>query len=91
MIEIWEFQNELAAGWPFDPFVHMSGLHAADMHKIDPPQEIWPRKVRRRFCMNPDRSCLTRLCTDMGRQVWATAFEKRMILVLHGHTPTTPT
>jgi hypothetical protein len=27
-------------------------------------------------CMNSGRSCLTRLCTDMGRQVWATALEK---------------
>ena len=33
-------------------------------------------QLTRRYCMNPDRSCLTRLCTDMGRQVWATAFEK---------------
>jgi hypothetical protein len=39
----------LAAGWPFVPSVHMSGLLAAGMHKIDLPQEIWPRKVRRRF------------------------------------------
>jgi len=28
------------------PFVHMSGLHAADLHKLGLPQEIWPRKVR---------------------------------------------
>ena len=49
VIEIWELQNDLVAGWPFVPFVHMSGLHAADMHKIDLSQEIWPRKVRRRF------------------------------------------
>ena len=52
VIEIWELQNDLVAGWPFVPFMHMSGLHAADMHKIDLPQEIWPRKVRRRFCAN---------------------------------------
>ena len=49
VIEIWELQNDLVAGWPFVPFAHMSGLHAADMHKIDLSQEIWPRKVRRRF------------------------------------------
>src|SRR6266702_2484818 len=49
VIEIWELQNDLAAGWPFVPFVHMSGLHAAEMHKIPLPREIWPRKVRRRF------------------------------------------
>jgi hypothetical protein len=49
VIEIWELQNDLAAGWPFVPFVHMSGLLAADMHKIDLRQEIWPRKVRRGF------------------------------------------
>ncbi len=40
MIEICELQNDLVAGWPFVPFVHMGGLHAADMHKIDLPQEI---------------------------------------------------
>ena len=37
MIEIWELQDDLVAGWPFVPFVHMSGLQAADMHKIDVP------------------------------------------------------
>jgi hypothetical protein len=40
VIEIWELKNDLAAGWPFVPFVHMSGLHAAGMHKIDFPQEL---------------------------------------------------
>jgi len=49
VIKIWELQNDLAAGQPFVPSVHMSGLHAAGMHKIDLPQETWPRKVRRRF------------------------------------------
>jgi hypothetical protein len=37
LVEIWKFQNDLAARWPSVPFVHMSGLHAAGMHKIDPP------------------------------------------------------
>lgn len=49
VVEIWELQNDLTAGSPFVPFVHMSGLHAADLHKMDLPQERWPRKVRRRF------------------------------------------
>jgi hypothetical protein len=41
VIEIWELQNDRAAGWwLLVPFVHMSGLHAADMHKLDLPQEI---------------------------------------------------
>lgn len=40
VIEIWELKNDLAAGWPFVPFVHMSGLHAAGMQKIDFPQEL---------------------------------------------------
>ena len=39
VIEIWELQNDLVAGWSLIPFVHMSGLHAAGMHKIDFPQE----------------------------------------------------
>ena len=52
VIEIWELQNDLVAGWSLVPFMHMSGLHAADMHKIDLPQEIWPRKVRRRFALS---------------------------------------
>ena len=39
MIEIWELENDLVAGGPFVPFVHMSGLHAADMHKIGLSQE----------------------------------------------------
>ncbi len=56
VIEIWELQDDLVAGWSFGPFVHMSGLHAADMHKIDLPQEIWPRKVRRRFCVTSEAS-----------------------------------
>jgi hypothetical protein len=37
VIEIWELQNDLVAGWPFVPFAHMSGLHAADMHKVEQP------------------------------------------------------
>jgi len=28
IIEIWQFQDDLAAGWLLVPFVHMSGLHA---------------------------------------------------------------
>ena len=40
VIEIREFENDLAAGWPSVPFVHMSGLQAAGMHKIDLPQEF---------------------------------------------------
>ena len=47
VIQIWELQNNFAAGWPFVSFVHMSGLHAADMHKIDPEEAFWPQKVRR--------------------------------------------
>jgi hypothetical protein len=35
LIQIWKLQNDLVAGWPFVPFAHMSGLHAAGMHKID--------------------------------------------------------
>lgn len=35
MIEIWELQDDLAAGRLLVPFVHMSGLHAADMYKLD--------------------------------------------------------
>jgi hypothetical protein len=34
-IQIWKLQNELAARWPSVTFVHISGLHAAGMHKID--------------------------------------------------------
>jgi hypothetical protein len=49
VIEIWKLQNNLAAWLPFIPFVHKGGLHAAGMHKIDLQQELWPRKVRRRF------------------------------------------
>ena len=56
VIEIWELQNDLAARLPFVSFVHASGLHAAGMHKIDLSQELWPQKVRRRFCVNRDRS-----------------------------------
>jgi hypothetical protein len=37
VIEIWEFQNDLAARWSFILCVHKSGLHAAGMHKIDFP------------------------------------------------------
>jgi hypothetical protein len=37
VIQVWEFQNDFAARWPFVPFVHVSGLHAAGMHKIDLP------------------------------------------------------
>jgi len=48
VIKIWKLQNDLTAGWPSVPFVHMSGLHAAGMHKTDPRQEAWSRKVRRR-------------------------------------------
>jgi hypothetical protein len=44
VIETWKLQDDLAAGWPFIPFVHMSGLHAADMHKIDLEEELWPQK-----------------------------------------------
>jgi len=35
VIRIWKLQNELAARWPSVTFVHISGLHAAGMHKID--------------------------------------------------------
>jgi hypothetical protein len=35
VIEIRELQDDLAAGRLLVPFVHMSGLHAADMHKLD--------------------------------------------------------
>ena len=52
VIEIWELQDDLAAGWPFILFVHKSGLHAAGMHKIDLPQEFWPRNARRRFSVD---------------------------------------
>jgi hypothetical protein len=36
MIQIREFQDDLAAVWPPVSFAHISGLHAADMHKMDP-------------------------------------------------------
>jgi hypothetical protein len=52
VIKVWEFQNDLAARWLFVPSVHMSSFHAAGIHKIGLPQEIWPRKVRKRFCVN---------------------------------------
>jgi hypothetical protein len=35
VIEIWELQDDLAAGRLLVPFVHTSGLHAADMHKLE--------------------------------------------------------
>ena len=35
VIQIWELQDDLTAGWPSVSFAHMSGLHAAGMHKID--------------------------------------------------------
>ena len=40
VIQIWELQDDLAAGWPSVPFAHMSGLRAAGTHKIDPPVEL---------------------------------------------------
>ncbi len=40
VIEIWEHQNDLVAGWSYVPLVHVSGLHAANMHKIDLLQEL---------------------------------------------------
>jgi hypothetical protein len=49
VIQIWELQNDLAAEWPSVSFAHMSGLHAAGMHKIDLPHQFWPRKVHWRF------------------------------------------
>jgi len=33
VVQVWELQNDLAARWPPVPFAHMSGLHAASMHK----------------------------------------------------------
>jgi hypothetical protein len=48
VIEIWELQDDLAAGRLPVPFVHMSGLHAADMHKLDLEEAFRPQKVRRR-------------------------------------------
>ena len=57
VIKIWELQNDLAAGWPSVPSVHMSGLHAAGMRKLDLPQEIWPRKVRRRYALVQRINC----------------------------------
>ena len=41
MIQIWELQNDLAAGWPSVSFAHISGLHAASMQKIDLGLEKW--------------------------------------------------
>ena len=66
MIEIWELQNDLVAGWSFVPFANMSGLHAADMHKIDLPQEIWSRKVRRRFGINTDPAALASVLLEQS-------------------------
>ena len=37
MIQIWKLQNDLAVGWLLIPFVHMSGLHVAGLHKVDFP------------------------------------------------------
>ena len=39
MIEIGELQNDFAAGCPSVSFAHMSGLHAAVIHKIDLSQK----------------------------------------------------
>jgi hypothetical protein len=44
VIEIRELQDDLAAGRLLVPFVHMSGLHAADMHKIDREKAFWSQK-----------------------------------------------
>ena len=44
VIEIWELQDDLAAGRLLVPFVHMSGLHAADVHKPDLEEAFWPQK-----------------------------------------------
>ena len=44
LIQIWELQNDFAAGGPSVSFAHMSGLHAAGMHKINPSQKLWPSK-----------------------------------------------
>jgi len=49
VIEIWELQDDFSAGRLLVPFVHMSGLHAADMHKLDLEEAFRPQKVRRRF------------------------------------------
>jgi hypothetical protein len=38
------------AGRLLVPFVHMSGLHAADMHNLDLEEAFWLQKVRRRLC-----------------------------------------
>lgn len=48
VIEISELQDDLAAGRTLAPFVHRSGLHAADMRKIDLEEALWPRKIRGR-------------------------------------------
>jgi hypothetical protein len=49
VIEIWELQDDFSAGRLLVPFVHMSGLHASDMLKLDLEEAFLPQKVRRRF------------------------------------------
>lgn len=49
VIELWELQDDFSAGRLLVPFVHTSGLHAADMHKLDLEEAFRPQKVRRRF------------------------------------------
>jgi len=57
VIQIRELQDDLTAGWPSVSFAHMSGLHAAGMHKIDLLVEL----------------CLEECYGDLAQaQIWAT-------------------
>jgi hypothetical protein len=45
VIEIWELQDDLAAGRLLVPFVHMRAASTpADMHKLDLDEAIWVQK-----------------------------------------------
>jgi hypothetical protein len=68
VIEIWELQDDLVAGRLLVPFVHMSGLPAADMHKLDLEEAFWPQKVRRRFAINStcERTIVDRVLDKKG-------------------------
>lgn len=55
VIELWELQDDLAAGRLLVPFVHMRAASTpADMHKLDLDEAIWVQKAHWRFAAHRD-------------------------------------
>jgi hypothetical protein len=52
VIKIWKLQNDLAAGWASVSFCAYERPPCRWHAQLDPSQEVWLRRVRKRFRVN---------------------------------------